>query len=148
MTHFTLTTDPTLGPIISAVVAVSEERALALSNAVQPVPQAKQVRALIDTGATHTCVDPTILRDFGLTPTGSTQVHTPSSGPSPVAMDQYDVGLAIFGRREDPPLIHRTIPVIGTDLSAQGIDALVGRDVLKDCVLVYNGGTGTFTLAF
>jgi len=63
-------------------------------------------------------------------------------------MDQYDVGLAIFGRREDPPLIHRTIPVIGTDLSAQGIDALVGRDVLKDCVLVYNGGTGTFTLAF
>jgi hypothetical protein len=39
--------------------------------------------------------------------------------------------------------------VIAADLlQAQGIHALIGRDILMQCVLHYNGTTGTFTLAF
>ena len=51
-----------------------------LKKASQPLPPMVQVRALIDTGASHTCVDPTILHPLNLTPTGSTPVHTPREG--------------------------------------------------------------------
>lgn len=42
--------------------------------------------------------------------------------------------------------------VVGVDLTAQGqpnmpLVALVGRDILSRCVLIYNGTNGTFTLA-
>ena len=39
-------------------------------------------------------------------------------------------------------------PLIQAHLSNQGIDMLIGRDVLDDCLMVYNGPDGTFTLAF
>jgi hypothetical protein len=38
--------------------------------------------------------------------------------------------------------------VIAAELSTQGIHALIGRDVLQDCILIYNGASGDFTLAF
>jgi len=45
--------------------------------------------------------------------------------------------------------MRHTIPVVATDLLVQhGFHALIGRDVLGECVLVYNGSMGLFTLAF
>lgn len=40
------------------------------------------------------------------------------------------------------------MPVVESDLSAQGIQALIGRDILSDSLLVYNGYTGLFILSF
>jgi hypothetical protein len=37
---------------------------------------------------------------------------------------------------------------MAADLSVQGIDALIGRDVLRDCIFIYNGSVGLFTIAF
>ena len=135
--------------MLNALIAVSEARAAALTAANLSVPTVQTVRALVDTGASCTCVDPTVLKALGLSPTGSVPILTPSSGTTPHPTDQYDVGLAIPGSDvAQAPLIHQTIPVIESDLSAQGIEALIGRDVLASCVLVYNGVTGHFTLAF
>ena len=39
------------------------------------------------------------------------------------------------------------IPVIASDRSAQSIQALIGRDVLAESILIYNGIDRTFTLA-
>ena len=39
-------------------------------------------------------------------------------------------------------------PVIASVLSVQGIEALVGRDILDRCLLIYNGSEGRFTFAF
>lgn len=50
---------------------------------------------------------------------------------------------------QDTPMIFRTIRVVATPLrAAQGFDALLGRDILGMCVLIYNGSMGFFTLAF
>lgn len=40
------------------------------------------------------------------------------------------------------------VPVIASDLSLQGIDALVGRDILARCLFVYDGPANMFSLAF
>ena len=149
MAHFTLTIDPLGEPLLTAFITVSEQRADALTKANQSVPTAQQIRALVDTGASATCVDPQVLQSLQLQPTGSTLVHTPSSGQQGETKDQYDVGLMIPGiHQTHPPLVRRTIPVISSDLSLQGIDALIGRDVLGECILIYNGRDKFFTLAF
>jgi hypothetical protein len=41
-----------------------------------------------------------------------------------------------------------TIPVIESDLSAQGFQVLIGRDVLSQGLLWYNGRARTLSLAF
>ena len=149
MAHFTLSIGST-GPILNAFVGVSEQRRQALQDAGLPVPPPVNVRALVDTGASCTCVDPSVLIALSLTPTGSVLIHTPSSGATPVIMEQYDASLLIPGA--DPthfPLILRTIPVVSAELLAtQGFEVLIGRDILQGCVLVYNGTMGFFTLAF
>jgi len=133
------------GPILSAAVGVSEARAAALTAADQPIPPLVPIRALVDTGASCTCVDPSVLAALSLTPTGSVSVNTPSTGATPHSADQYDVGLAI---PNGTPLVLQTIPVVAAELLPQGFHALIGRDILDQCLLVYNGKIRLFTLAF
>jgi hypothetical protein len=145
--HFTLQVERG-GPILAAVVAVSEARAAALRAAGQAIPNAVPIRALVDTGASCSCIDPSVLAALALTATGSVSLRTPSTGSQPHDFDQYDVGLAIPGPPDAQPLYRGTVPVVAANLTVQGIQALIGRDVLSSCVLVYNGSTNLFTLAF
>ena len=47
------------------------------------------------------------------------------------------------------PAIFPTVAVVAVDLLApQGFHVLIGRDILSDCVLVYNGTAKLFTLAY
>ncbi|MGO9648226.1 MAG: retropepsin-like aspartic protease [Terriglobales bacterium] len=147
MPHFTrqLTNN---APIITAVLRVTQARADALVAAQQQVPPTQRMNALVDTGASCTCVDPAIIRALGLSPTGSTLMFTPSTGSQGHVTDQYDASLQIYRTTQEPPLEIPIIAVVASDLRVQGIDALIGRDVLQYCLLSYNGQEGFFTLAF
>ncbi|HXC24880.1 MAG TPA: aspartyl protease family protein [Gemmatimonadaceae bacterium] len=149
MPFFTLPIDAD-GPILNLVVAVTEERIEALTKAGQPIPQPQVIRAMIDTGASHLHIDPRVFHALQLTPTGQTTVNTASSGDTPHVADQYDVAIAIPGAAQDhPPLILGTVPATTCDLRAvPGFNALIGRHVLNNCVLIYNGSSGVFTLAY
>lgn len=50
--------------------------------------------------------------------------------------------------QHEVPLTISTTTVIATELGRSGFQALIGRDVLNDCMLVYNGSYGHFSLAF
>jgi hypothetical protein len=61
---------------------------------------------------------------------------------------RYQASLTIIhpARNADlvvPDLILETLP-----LQAFGIEAVIGRDVLASCVLVYDGPAGSATLAY
>src|SRR6266446_1508046 len=94
MSHFTLQMGLE-GPVLNAYIGVSLARAEALTKANQAVPNPVGIRALVDTGASCTCVDPVVFLSLGLTPTGSIAMFTPSTGANPHQADQYDVSLAI-----------------------------------------------------
>jgi hypothetical protein len=146
--HFSLQIESG-GPILQALVSVSQPRAAALVAAGQSVPLAVPIRALVDTGASCTCVDPSVLAGLSLTPTGKVSLTTPSTGATPHDADQYDVGLILPAAVGAPPLILRTVPVVSSSLLvAQGFHALIGRDILDRCLFVYNGDARLFTLAF
>jgi hypothetical protein len=148
MPHFTLQLAPD-GPLIIAYFGVSFPRDKALRDAGQDVPKLVKATALIDTGASCTCVDPSILREaLKLSPTGTTIVNTPTTGDDPVSVDQYDISLYIPCSENDVPLSVETLPVVCSDIKAQGIEALIGRDVLSKCILFYNGDMKQFSLAY
>ncbi len=128
---------------------ISHARQQVLESINQTVPDPQMVRALIDTGASISAVDPIALNALGLSPTGEADIHTPSTGSTPVRTPTYDVRIAILaGRAEDLHFISETLQVTAADLTAQGIQVLIGRDILKSCTLFYNGAASTFTLSY
>ena len=46
------------------------------------------------------------------------------------------------------PIPTLELPLIGVQMTGQNLISLIGRDVLRHCVLVYNGPLGSYTIAF
>lgn len=137
------------GPLIQVFVGVTSARAAELNKANLPIPNTFRASLLIDTGASCTALDHRVLAPLGLTPTGSTPVNTPTTGSNPHSLDLYDVAIIVLSGsgkligRFDP------LPVIASSFfGAQGIDGLLGRDILGSCVLHYNGEESAWTLGF
>ncbi len=137
------------GPLVLAHVGVSSPHREALLAASKPVPQLVTGTFLLDTGASGTCIDPSLVAPLNLTPTGAVMMQTPSTAGTPVRCYQYDISLIIPGSKpSDAPLIIGAVPVIVTPFRSQGIDGLIGRDVLNDCLFIYNGPIGVMTLSY
>ncbi len=134
-------------PLIRVGVSVSRARAAALQSASQPIPPIEWIVALIDTGASRTAVDRTVISKLGLTPTGSVLISTPSTGQNPAPMNTYDVGIVLYDH-EDKFIIDRPAEVTANDLSKCGCQMLLGTDILKRCLFVYDGRAERFSLAF
>ena len=148
MPYFTRQVAPNGALVLRAIVGVSKARREALLLSGQLAPPAIPVDALVDTGASCTCVDPAVLQKLGIPPSGQTSVLTPSTGNQAVSADQYDVSLVILATNQQPPLAHAAIPVVASELSGQGFQMLLGRDVLRGCLLTYDGISGLFSLAY
>ncbi|MCH8164486.1 MAG: retroviral-like aspartic protease family protein [Planctomycetes bacterium] len=112
------------------------------------MPERIPVRALIDTGASVTVLDTAIVRKLSLMATGTISFQTPSTGETPHVSNQYDVSILLVSPIAKRATGFDNIPVIEADLSAQGLQALLGRDILRQCLFVYDGVAGLFSLAF
>lgn len=147
MPHFSIQIGPG-GALLDAVIGVSAARLAALTTASQPIPTAQRVRALLDTGASCTCVDPTVLAALGIPSTGTTLLNSPTTGSAPQAVNVYDVGILIPGSTQ-PPFFLGTVAVAECHLlQAQGFHALIGRDILASCVVNYNGPLSLVTVSY
>lgn len=136
------------GPLIQVLVGVSRPKRQAMMQAGQAVPHPVLAVGLIDTGATCSTVNRGICTALGLAPTGIKSIHTPSTGGTACDALSYDVGFVFPGLIPGPHAYEfYALSVFESEL-AGGIDLLVGRDVLSHSVLVYNGHTGFYTIAF
>ena len=147
MTHFTNQIQLS-GPLLTVHVCISVPRAQALAANGAPTPAPVQTSLLIDTGASHTCIDKAVIAALQLTPTGTIMMHTPSSGALPSSASTFDVGLIVLGIS---PADQHVLPVHSVsecDLSAQGIHGLLGRDILMHSRLTYSGPDGMYFLSF
>ncbi len=147
---------PGSGVQVQAQITISRPRLLHLRQTHQPIPPPVQVVALLDTGAERTCVDPTVIAQLNL-PTrkpGFTASPGVSVGPAIFGGStfgfSYEAGLVILHPVTKPPsnLVIHELEVDSLPLAAFGIEAVIGRDVLASCVLVYNGPAGSATLAY
>ena len=69
--------------------------------------------ALLDTGASGSCVDPSVIKDLKLEPRGIEEVVTPSTGSGYHVAIQHDLSIIIPPDSPgDEPLILNTLPVL------------------------------------
>lgn len=136
------------GPLLIAHVGVSTPRYQALQTAGLSPPLPITGTFLIDTGASGTCVDSTFIAQLGLQPTGIVSIQTPSTGGGLHRCNQYDISMFIPGASAGQGHLIPALPVIETHLRSQGIDGLIGRDIIDSCTFIYNGTAGYFTLAY
>lgn len=134
------------GALLDLAVGPSLLRQEALKKAGQSQLAPMRVRGLVDTGASLTVIDTRIIAALQLAPTGMADVITATTGTIPTQLHQFDVQMSIM----HPVMAYsfHVLPVIAAELSFQGFDVLIGRDMLADCLLLYDGRDRRFSLAF
>ena len=127
------------GPVLQVTVTVEQNVGKGLVSRGKPLPAPKAGWALIDTGASNTCIDEQAAQEMGLPiiDVGAMQSATHEK----VACNIYPVLI------QTPIVDLNSIRTIGAALAGQGLLILIGRDVLQRCNLFYNGLAGQFTLS-
>ncbi len=131
------------GMIVQAMFGLNGPDTAALVQAGQPVPRPVQVRALIDSGADATTVAPHVPQRLGLTPFISGTSQT-ASGSVPI--DLYRMSLTISDPITGPILVYSDL-VVAELTTALPVDALIGLNVLRDCLLILDGPGKQFILS-
>lgn len=134
------------GAILQVEVNLPQPLIDLLSAQAKPIPAPSVGMALIDTGASMTCVEESILTALGINPIGLVSLGTAAG---PVQRPLYAAKLAF----PETKLLAELSRVVAVDLRGQTIGdkpliALVGRDILQVCQFTYNGSGGFFILAF
>ena len=138
-----------LGPIAPAEIHVPQELAQLLDSQSRPVPPAESGMVLIDTGASKSCVDMSVITALGVSPVG--QVNLGTAGGQ-VTASLYPARFVI-GPGYPGAINVNFSQVVGVDLSGQSsvgdqkLIGLIGRDILSRGIFIYNGSTGSFSLA-
>ncbi len=121
-------------------VGLENGMAKALVQQGKLVPAPKVGLALIDTGATVSCVDETIAKELKLPVVDVGKMSSASHTGHPCNL--YPIQIAL------PAGIAFNAPrAMGANLAPQGLIAIIGRDILQVCTMFYNGGAGQITLS-
>jgi hypothetical protein len=111
------------------------------------VPERVNVSAQIDSGSPYTTFAPFVFQRLEIQPIDKVLLRMPSSGTEACEFNQYVVSLSLSG---DGLELHLgTLEVIEAIFATEeGIQAMLGRDLLEHCLFIYDGQHKTFSLAF
>jgi predicted aspartyl protease len=127
------------GPVVQVSITVEQNTGKGLTAQGKPIPAPQNGLALIDTGASNSCVDDEVAKKLGLPVID--QGFMISATHQKVPCNIYPVLIAT-------PIVSLNVPrAMGAALGSQGLIAIIGRDVLQNCTLFYNGPAGQFTLS-
>lgn len=129
------------GPCLQVTVGVAQTIASQLLQQGKVLPPPMTGFALIDTGASSTCVDENAARQLQLPVVNV--VNMASASHASTQANVYPILIDILGL----PVPINAPQAIGAALASQGLLILLGRDVLQFCTLIYNGFNGEITLA-
>lgn len=128
------------GPVVPVVLSVAQTIADQLAQQGLPVPAPISGEALIDTGASTTCIDDAKAQELHLPVVDV--VNMTSASHASTQQNVYPVLIEVPGG------IRINVPrAIAANLAPQGLVALIGRDFLQRCTLFYNGPNGVITLS-
>jgi len=131
-----------VGPRLPTEISLTDELAKVFTQENIPIPSPVTGFALIDTGASATAIDHQIAERMNIKSVGTRKVTTPSH-QEPEEMPIFPVKISFPGTELSPVTIFAT----GVDIKSQNFIALIGRDLLKDCIFIYNGKGAHFTLS-
>lgn len=129
------------GPVLQVSVTVISSVAQQVVQQGTVLPSPVSGLALIDTGASTTCIDDETAQQIGAPVIDIVRMHSASHAGTEANI--YPIHCEILGVN-----IHVDAGrCMGAALKSQGLIMLIGRDVLTNCTLFYNGLVGEFTLS-
>ena len=130
-----------LGPRVQITLSPLEAQIKSFADKGETSPTPVVGWALIDSGASSTCIDQKTAQKAGLA--------LVDSGPMTSATHQNEIVPIFAGRLNISGLPQNieTTRAYGANLEPQGLIALIGRDMLANCLFVYNGPDGSFSLS-
>lgn len=129
------------GPCVQVSIGLAQSIANQLLQQGKTLPKPISGIALIDTGATSTCIDDAAAQQLQLPVVNV--VNVASASHASTQQNVYPIQIEVVGL----PISIEAPNAIGAALTPQGLLALIGRDVLQHCTLFYNGITGEITLS-
>ncbi len=129
----------TRGPILPIHVGLPSVMVGGIRGQGETPPPPEEIAALIDTGASITAINNGVAQRLGLIQTGSVTVGG-VTGTSQQPIYTAFVGFPDMGMEFDP------VQLAGTPSQFPGFDVLIGRNILCQMILSYNGSKGIFSL--
>lgn len=131
---------------LTGYLSVSDSRRAAIHENGEDMPHPIEVEIIVDTGATHSCIDFRLAAQLGLTQTGIVEIRSVTSGGK-VVCPEYDVSVQIPNPGHAPWTLD-TMSVVATDLGEDIPVVILGMDALSQCMLVVDGQNMRFSLAY
>lgn len=132
------------GAVLTVEISISNVLENLLKSQNLPIPQPITGIALIDTGATNSCVDQKIISTLGVQPVGT--INSGTAG----GIIQQNLYPAHFRFPQENLDLNFTacagVTLDGQNALGKPIVALLGRDILARFILIYNGPAGMFTI--
>lgn len=129
------------GPVLQVSVGLAESISQQLLERGEQLPEPVNGLALIDTGATSTCIDEKLAQRIGLPVIDKGVISSASQTNAPVNI--YPALIEFIGGS----IRVNAERAAGVALANQGLVVLIGRDVLSRMTMFYNGVTGEITLS-
>ncbi|MES2203129.1 MAG: aspartyl protease family protein [Patescibacteria group bacterium] len=144
--HFATLPDlKTLGPRIVVTITPSSAliRALTGSDELGDYASRKTPATMvIDTGAQTTMIDKAITKALGLRRHGTTTIISPGGERQCLT---YDMDMTFDAHNHTL----RNVRVVEGDFrEKQGMDGIIGRDILENALFIYQGKNEQYTIAF
>jgi hypothetical protein len=118
---------------------------LALQNL--PITSPIQAAGLLDTGSTVTGIARQVLNRLGLTALTKSSTQT-AGGSRPVELFEVSLTIHPASGQSGPVLVRDRLVVMALPQPLDGVEVLIGLDVLSQCVLIADGPGKQFTLLF
>src|SRR5690348_14131323 len=130
------------GVLLDVLVGLSAPDVQALRNAGRPVPAPLLARALVDTGANVSCIDPRLaapLTAAGIMPSRLVLANVPALGGVGTAAEYVVTWQVVHpSGNARSNFVLRDHPVVEQALGHLGYEALLGRDGLDQLLHIYN----------
>ena len=129
------------GPIIQVEIGISSRLAQLYTEQNLEAPPPKSGHALLDTGASHSCIDTDLAQELKLPLIRTLRMATPShAGHDAPVYSDGSLNIIAIGKSDG-------VKFVGASLKSQNIQVLIGRDILSKGVLIYNGFHGSVVFA-
>ena len=129
------------GPVVQVSLSLAEPLAEQLLLKGEMIPEPIAGFALIDTGASSTCIDEVTAQKLGLPVVD--RIKIASASHDAMEMNAYPTMISFISA----PIKINATRAIGVNLNNQGIIVLLGRDMLRKFIMFYNGPSGELTIS-